>query len=101
MLEVDLSSTSFCRERPDALSVTDTDKFSVDQNESPVDVLDPASPLSLNDSCISVLTTDYSVDVSVKPTPLIRLILSGGFQLFCTSSALCKAVLIVWTFTFL
>ena len=30
--------------------------------------------LSLNDSCISVLTTDYSVDVSVEPTPVKMLI---------------------------
>ena len=43
-------STSFCIEGPDAPSVH-SDIFSeVDGNESPVDVLDPASPLSLNNS---------------------------------------------------
>ena len=30
--------------------------------------------LSLNDSCISVLITDYGVDVSVEPTPVKMLI---------------------------
>ena len=30
--------------------------------------------LSLNDSCISVLTTDYGVGVSVEPTPVKMLI---------------------------
>ena len=30
--------------------------------------------LSLNDSCISVLTTDYGIDVSVEPTPVKMLI---------------------------
>ena len=93
------SSTSFCRERPDIPSVTGSDKFSeVDDNESPFDVLDPASPLSLNDFCIFLLTTDYGVDVSVEPTPvkmLICLILSGGFQLFCTSIVFYKAMLMI------
>ena len=77
------SSTSFCRERPDTASVTDSDKFSeIDNNEALVEVLDPATPLSLNNSCIPVCTIDCGVDVSVELTPvkmLIRLILSGGF----------------------
>ena len=30
--------------------------------------------LSLNDFCISVLTTDYAIDVSVEPTPVKMLI---------------------------
>ena len=50
--------------------------------------------LSLNDSCISVLTTDYGVDVSVEPTPvkmLIRLEDSSClyFKYLLQSSAYC------------
>ena len=46
-------STSFCREKSDAPFVTGSDVSSeVDDNESPVDVPDPASPLFLNDSWV-------------------------------------------------
>ena len=48
--------------------------------------------LSLNDSCISVLTTDYGVDVSVEPTPvkmLIRLEDSSCFVLQVSSAKQC------------
>ena len=54
-----LQRTFFCRKGPDIPSVTDSDVFSeVDDNESPVNVLGPASPLSQKDSCIPVPTTD-------------------------------------------
>ena len=47
--------------------------------------------LSLNDSCISVLTTDYGVDVSVEPTPVKMLIclVVLYFKYLLQSSAYC------------
>ena len=48
--------------------------------------------LPLNDSCISVLTRDYGVNVSVNPTPvkmLIRLEDSSCFVLQVSSAMQC------------
>ena len=48
--------------------------------------------LSLNDSCISILTTDYGVDISVEPTPVKMLICledSSCFVLQVSSAKQC------------
>ena len=64
----------------------------VDDNESPIDILDPASPLSLNDSCIPVPTTDVSYGVvllQLSPHQ-IKMLMSDCPEDSSTSSVFCK-----------